>query len=108
MTRADCVKYLEKRWQYPVPRSACVFCPYHSDAEWLRLKTNDPAAWNRAVEIDEAIRKETSACTRGMNATQYLHKSCVPLQFVELKPAPEDKQKTFGWSQMDCEGMCGM
>lgn len=108
MTRADCVRYLEKRWQHPVPRSACVFCPYHSDTEWQRIKTEDPEGWQRAIEIDKAIRKPTSVCTRGMNATQYLHKSCKPLSEVELKPAADDKQKLFDWSQMDCEGMCGV
>lgn len=108
MTRADCVRYLENRWQHPVPRSACVFCPYHSDTEWQRIKTEDPEGWQRAIEIDEAIRKPSSVCTRGMKATQYLHKSCKPLSEVELKPAADDKQKLFDWSQMDCEGMCGV
>ena len=108
MTREDCVAYLKKRWTHSVPRSACVFCPYHSDAEWQRIKDSDPAAWNRAVEIDRAIRLETSACTRGMRAQQFLHKSCVPLEFVELNVKAESGQKKFSWSDMDCEGMCGV
>jgi hypothetical protein len=108
MTREDCVTYLQKRLPgYTVPRSACVFCPYKRDSEWILLRDTDPKGWQRAIEIDRAIREETSACTRGMNATQYLHKSCVPLEFVELKADPPDRQAKFRWSEMDCEGMCG-
>jgi 3'-phosphoadenosine 5'-phosphosulfate sulfotransferase (PAPS reductase)/FAD synthetase len=108
MTREDCVRYLEKRLpEYTVARSACVFCPYKRDSEWISLRDTDPIGWQRAIEIDRAIRQETSVCTKGMNATQYLHKSCVPLEFVELKAEPPDRQAKFQWSQMDCEGMCG-
>jgi hypothetical protein len=108
MTRGDCLKYLSKRWPHPVPRSACVFCPFHSDDEWLRIKNEDPEAWQRAIEIDRAIRLETSACVRGMNAEQFLHRSCQPLELVELKVSPPDTQRRFLWSDMDCEGMCGV
>lgn len=108
MTREDCVAYLKRRLPgYTVPRSACVFCPYKRDSEWILLRDTDPKGWQRAVEIDRAIREETSVCTKGMNATQYLHKSCVPLEFVELKADPPDRQAKFKWSDMDCEGMCG-
>jgi hypothetical protein len=108
MTRADCVAWLRKRLPgYTVPRSACVFCPYRSDDEWLRLKETDPQGWQRAVEIDEAIRDETSKCVQGMNYTQYLHRSCQPLALVQLQAKPADGQMKFQFSQMDCEGMCG-
>lgn len=109
MTRTECVAYLQKRLpDYVVPRSACVFCPFKRDSEWIDLKTNDPDGWNRAVEIDRAIRLETFICTRGMNSAQYLHSSCQPLEFVELKADPPDRQKRWKWSDMDCEGMCGV
>jgi hypothetical protein len=109
MTREDCVVYLQKRLPgYKVPRSACVFCPFKRDSEWIELRDNDPEGWKRAVEIDNAIRMETSVCTRGMNSTQYLHSSCVPLELVQLRQDPPDTQKRFTWSNMDCEGMCGV
>lgn len=108
MTRGDCGSWLKKRLPgYDVPRSACVFCPYRSDAEWSDLKENDPASWDRAVEIDHAIRDATSACQRGLNSKQYLHRSCVSLDLVQLNPKPIDKQSKFGWSTMPCEGFCG-
>ena len=33
ITRANCLEWLEGRVPHPVPRSACVFCPFHTDAE---------------------------------------------------------------------------
>ena len=106
MTRSDCVRWLEERLPgYDVPRSACVFCPYKSDREWLELKTGDPQGWRRAVEVDRAIRNPTS---RGTDETdcQYLHRSCKPLELVELTVSPVEQKAS--WSQMDCEGMCGV
>lgn len=108
MTRADCVNYLEKRLpNYEVPRSACVYCPFHSDEEWLRVKEN-PTDWARAVEIDEAIRDKTSMCNTNMRATQYLHRSCLPLVEVDLQAKAPDKQGRINFSTFDCEGMCGV
>lgn len=109
MTREDCVAYLAKRLPgYVVPRSACVFCPYKRDSEWIALRDNDPQGWARAVEIDNAIRDPSSVCTRGMIAQQYLHKSCTPLELVQLRPDPPDRQRKMSWADMDCEGMCGV
>jgi hypothetical protein len=39
------------------PRSACVYCPFRSDAEWRRIRDTDPDDWTRAVEVDEGIRE---------------------------------------------------
>jgi hypothetical protein len=108
MTRADCVSYLERRLpKYAVPRSACVFCPFKSDAEWLHLQQS-PSDWNHAVEIDRAIRDKTSLCTVGMRHEQFLHRSCVPLDQVQFVAKPPDAQKKLAFSTMDCEGMCGV
>lgn len=100
MTRADCVKYLEGRVPHAVPRSACVFCPYKNDMEWRHLKENDPAGWQRAVEIDTAIRSDGSS-RKGMDQKLYIHPQCVPLEEVNLGDTP-------GMFEMDCEGGCGL
>ena len=56
MRRLDCLGWMQKNG-YPEPgRSACTFCPYHSDAEWSDLKNNHPEDFQSAVEIDEMIR----------------------------------------------------
>lgn len=108
MTRADCVAYLEKRLPgYKVPRSACVYCPFHSDSEWINVKSN-PDDWARALEVDKILRDPTSACNTHYTATQYLHKSCKPLDEVDFQPKAPDKQGRLNFSTFDCEGMCGV
>ena len=102
-TRGDCQAYLRRRMPYEVPRSACVFCPFKSDAEWRRLKEDDRTGWDRAVYIDSVCRTGT-----GLDAHRYLHKSCVPLDQVDLRPADEKSgQMKFAGFQDECEGYCG-
>ena len=99
MTRHNCIQYLEKRVPHYVPRSACVFCPYKSNREWLSLKKNDPKGWDRAVEVDEAMRHDR----RGkIESELYLHRTCVPLKDCHLD---EDQPDLF---DMECEGGCGL
>lgn len=90
MTRKDCMKWLNN-YGIPiqVPRSACVFCPYHSNEEWLRIRSEDPDGWKRALEIDELLRKEGSACNRKLKSKLWLHRSCIPLSEVDFRSRDE-------------------
>jgi hypothetical protein len=99
LSRLDCVRYLEEL-DLPVPKkSACVFCPYHSDAQWKDLKQNYPAEWERAVAYDKHIRNSTKA---GERRPAFIHRSCRPLDEVDLN---ENQRELFG---NECEGMCGV
>lgn len=82
--RADCLHYLKDRVPHPVPRSACVYCPYRSDAEWIRLRDTDPGGWSKAIEVDRAIRE--SAASYGRLEPGYVHDSLKPLELVQLDP----------------------
>jgi hypothetical protein len=112
MTRSGCKKWLAKH--YPlrvVPRSACVFCPYHSNSEWRNLRDNSPEDWYKAVAIDEGIRRHDWICTQGMRQEMFLHPSLVPLAEADLDdPETKDRKKgqeMFGFLA-ECEGMCGV
>lgn len=106
MTRADCLAWLRAFGvPHEVPRSACVFCPYHDNAEWLRLKTNDPAAWRRIVQIDEAMRVPGNVLNRGLDQQLFLHRSCKPIAEISFTD-PEDREHQDGM-RPECEGMCG-
>lgn len=108
MTRGDCIKWLSKYGvPHVVPRSACTFCPYHSNQEWLRIKTEDPSGWNRAIEIDEMLRRECSACNRLLRAKLWLHRSCVPLAKADLRSRDERVGQTVISFDTECLGMCG-
>jgi hypothetical protein len=105
--RGDCKAYLRDRMPYEVPRSACVFCPFKRDDEWRRLKEKDPAGWARAVEVDKVCRTGT-----GLDAHRFLHRSCQPLDQVDLRPADEKSGQMNMFSHLrgfqdECEGYCG-
>ena len=109
MTRANCLDYLADKVPHETPRSACTFCPYHSDYEWDRLKREDPAGWDRAVEIDHALRAEGSVSKRGLDGILHLHRSCVPLELVQLdtRPDPRKAQLSINFAA-ECMGVCGV
>jgi hypothetical protein len=105
-SRKDCIGYLREKLPYEVPKSSCVFCPYRTNQSWLHLKQTDVAGWNRAVEIDKALRDKNSIATRGMRQQMFLHRSCVPLagiDFHTLRPNTLDPMTTG-----ECHGMCGV
>lgn len=102
MTRADCHRWMEGRVPHVVPRSACVFCPYHDDQEWQRIKDTDPISWDRAVQIDRGLRSG-NVTQRRITQPMYLHRSLVPLELVAFKPG-----KSLPLFTEECEGMCGV
>lgn len=101
ISRRECLAWMEKRGFPKPPRSSCTFCPYHSDAEWRRLKSEDPDGFAQAVEYDELIRETLQGVIRG---TPYLHASRVPLREVDFDV---DNGQPELWPQ-ECEGMCGV
>ncbi|KKK77609.1 hypothetical protein LCGC14_2851880, partial [marine sediment metagenome] len=107
MTRADCLNWMASRVPHRVMRSACVFCPYHSDSEWQCVKDN-PKDWGRAVEIDCALRTPGVAAARNLVSKLYLHRSCRPLEEVVFKPRNERELQLGLNFVSECEGVCGV
>lgn len=100
--RQDCLDWMADRG-YPKPgRSACTYCPYHSDREWYNLKTNHPKDFEAAVEIDELIR----AGVRGTTQKLYLHRKLIPLKEIKFDTAEAAGQVDM--FNEDCEGLCGV
>lgn len=106
MSRDDC-----KEWfagEYPgrnLPRSACVACPYRSNAEWKDMKENSPHLFDDAVDFDNGLREHGDfSILKGM---AYVHRSKKPLEDVDfaLKNADESQMNLF---ENECEGMCGV
>ena len=101
--RGKCKSWLEGRVPHETPRSACVFCPYKSNAEWRHLRDGDKDGWRRAVEIDNALRIEGNIVNRGLDQSLYIHRDCIPLDMVDLG------KETMGFHKFHCdEGMCGV
>lgn len=103
MSRRDCLTWLHERGYPEPPKSACTFCPFHSDAEWRRIRDTDPAGWARAVEIDEAIRRGLTS--KSLTGALFLHAKREPLATVDLTDATKRQINLF---ENDCTGMCGV
>lgn len=105
MKRHQCLDWM-KAHEYPKPpRSACIYCPYHSDSEWRRLRDEEPDEWNRAVKFERDLQA-VKAQTDNMRGIPFLHASLVPLDQVDLTTDVENGQGIL-WGN-ECEGMCGV
>lgn len=100
-SRSDCLLWLERN-KYQIPgKSSCIGCPFHSDEEWRRIKSNK-TEWDDAVEFDRIIRNGI----RGTRDNLFLHRSLVSLDKVDLRTNLEVGQPDL--FNNECEGMCGV
>ena len=108
VTRGMCLQYLAGRVPHETPRSACVQCPYHSDAEWLKIKSVSED-WALAVQVDRSLRIPGNIVNRNMDQKLYLHRSCQPLELVVFNPKPSIRETQLSMSFAgECEGVCGV
>lgn len=98
-TRQTCQRWLTDRWPHPVPRSACVGCPFRTDTEWLALTETE---FTDAVDFDRSIRPVMSA--RGFHGQAFLHQQRVPLDQVDLNPTPKPSTRPCSTSPRAAPG----
>jgi hypothetical protein len=93
--RDHCLRWMG-RHGYPMPpRSACVFCPYHKDAEWRMMPADE---FQQAIEFERALQD----CVPG----EFLHPSRVPLDQVDF--STDEDRGQLNMFNNECEGMCGV
>jgi 3'-phosphoadenosine 5'-phosphosulfate sulfotransferase (PAPS reductase)/FAD synthetase len=107
MKRHDCINWMRDNGYPEPPRSACVYCPFHSDTEWKRLRDDEPFEFSRAIKFDTEIRKQFKEKDQTMKMEIYLHNSCKPLSEVDFD-SDEDKGQQVWDFKSECEGMCGV
>lgn len=114
ITREGCLEWMRAHGFPEPPRSACLFCPFHSDHEWLRIKSGDPAEWQYVQDFEKMLQASAEKC-QVMKSVPFLHPSLVPIGEVEFKAAQAPagaKQMTMHemWNDIknDCSGMCGV
>ncbi len=102
MSRTDCLDWMKAHGYPNPPRSACIGCPYHSEAEWLALREEGGKEWEDACATDEALRD-----MRDMRGQVFLHRSCEPLRTAPIK---DDRNQglLFPEDEHVCDGMCGL
>ena len=114
MTRFDCIQWFHDR--YPdivLPKSSCVGCPFHSDAQWLELAEDAPKEMDDAIALDRRLRDpDRPQNPNTVRLPEFLHRSTTPLADViaRLKRnAAEGTQIAMldGFGN-ECEGHCGV
>lgn len=107
ISRHDCIKWMENNGYPKPPRSACVFCPFHNNHEWRRLKTEEPEAFADAVRFEKEAQA-VKAKTDNFRAIPFLHQSCIPLDQIDFSTDIERGQGELNLFNNECEGMCGV
>lgn len=101
MSRDDCREWLTSKGWEGVPKSACVGCPFHGNAQWRDLRDNQPEDWADAVEMDAAIRH-----LPGTGYTEriegFLHSDRVPLDQADIDDESKDADDPIGCSPYGC------
>ena len=95
--RDDTIRYVAKHGLKEPPRSACFFCPFHSNAYWKYLHDNHNDEYQKAIVLDDAIRDYPK-----MRQKMYLHKSKIPLRDVNYN------QRDLLDLIDECDGYCGI
>jgi hypothetical protein len=78
MNRHDCKRWMEKKGYPEPPRSSCIYCPYHNDHEWRRLRDEEPEEFAQAVRFEKQLQ-EIKAESANFHSIPFLHASRVPL-----------------------------
>lgn len=102
--RHDCIAWLKRHGFPEPPRSACIYCPFHSNKEWRMLKDHEPEAFAEAVRVEKDLQRTKAEAAD--KSIPWLHRSCVPLEEVDLSTEMDAGQlDMFG---NECEGLCGV
>lgn len=110
MSRQDCLDWFHA--EYPdryLPRSACVICPFRSDAHWAELRDEEPESYEEAVAFDRSLRqgRNRHAVRRVVDGRPYLHASRRPLA-TATAGGSETSAVDLDEFVAECEGMCGV
>lgn len=100
--RHDCLLWMKRNGYPEPPRSACIYCPYHSNAEWRNLSKED---FKKAVDFEKEYQK-AHVSSDTLHSIPFLHNSRVPLDQVDLSTDEERGQSMMFNSE--CEGICGV
>ncbi|MEE1838073.1 hypothetical protein [Streptomyces sp. SP17KL33] len=81
-TRTDCTRYLSSIGLDNTPKSSCLGCPFHGNAQWRNIRDNSPGEWADVVAFDAAIRQGNARANASGNpllGEAFLHRSRIPL-----------------------------
>lgn len=108
MSRHDCLRWMAAHGFPQPPRSACIYCPFHNNHEWRRLRDEEPREFAKAVRFERATQRAKEKTTHSFRSVPFLHRSCVPLDQVDLSTDNERGQGLLAGFNAECSGMCGV
>lgn len=103
--RDGCDEWMKANGYPKAPKSACEFCPYHDDDEWIRLRSEEPESFSRAVRFDYDYRAAKIKTVSQKGFEPFIHPSRLPLDKVKFRKS-HGKQLTM--FNNECLGMCGV
>jgi len=107
INRIGCIKWMIDNG-YPIPpRSACYFCPFHSNSEWRRMRDHDPEHFQKAINYDHKLRQAFIDNDKHTTLEMYLHNSCKPLGDIDFDNDEDKGQQVWDFNA-ECEGICGV
>jgi hypothetical protein len=101
MRRSDCLTWLDSHGFPTPPKSACLGCPFHSNAYWRELRDTSPEEWQDVVAFDRRVRTLPR-----IEGEAYLHRSLLPLDEVDLSTKADHGQLSL--FDAECDGVCGL
>lgn len=105
--REQCLSWIQSHGFPTPPRSACVFYPYHSNAEWKRLRDEEPEEFAKAVQFEKDYSAAKAQTVWKMQTGVFLHASRVPLDQVDFR-SKDEKSGQLNFFNNECEGICGV
>ncbi|MGQ4484265.1 hypothetical protein ACN6LM_002593 [Streptomyces sp. SAS_281] len=100
-SRTDCIRYLSSLDLADTPKSSCLGCPFHGNAQWRHIRDTSPEEWADVVEFDAAIRQGNARANASGNrllGQAFLHRSRIP-----LAEAPIDHVTAAEWAALQQE-----
>lgn len=124
LTRDDCHDFFAKHGLPSAPRSACICCPYRTDAGWKEIAQRYPEEMEKVAELERRLQNaKVRDCVKTPRTrdpdephfrnTPFLHSSRVPIGEIDFTRDPNYGPGTLFpaedaplmWS--DCGGTCG-
>jgi hypothetical protein len=101
MNRQNCLMWMQRNGYPKPPKSSCIFCPFHSNAQWFALPPDEREI---ACALDDRLRQTNDGRRLRLKGELYLHKSGRPLREIYAeKDANPDEADLFG---NECSGVC--
>lgn len=99
LTNGDVVKWYQRTGTPMPPRSVCRACFANDAAFFKQMSQDDPAGWQQALAVDEAIRDWTQI---GVKRPVYILRSCISLRELQAR----DFQDNGGAGDSCDSGFC--